>query len=140
LDNFSGHQVAFERLPKWLHILFLPPNATNTHQPADMGMIASLKTGYKTKMLRQLLAIFDQPGGYEAAAEARKLVPKGQRGLAVGGKAHILDAMLILDNIWKEDGKYARVDGIRRCFCHWNKHWRLTRNLEQILFLLARRL
>jgi hypothetical protein len=118
LDNFSGHHVNFDALPKWLHVLFLPPNQTNTHQPADMGMISSLKTGYKAIMLKKLLGIFDTPGGYEAAAEARKHVPKGQRGLTVGGKAHILDAMIIFNDIWKQDGKYARVEGIRRC---WRK-------------------
>jgi DDE superfamily endonuclease len=118
LDNFSGHMIDQSRLPDWLHILFLPPKMTNTYQPADMGMIAALKVGYKATMLRMLLDIFDEPGGYEAAAEQRKKMPKGKSGLSVGGKAHIVDVMMILHNIWSKDAKYARVDGIVRC---WRK-------------------
>ena len=66
LDNCTAHKLPPETLasfPKWLKIVFLPPNVTNKSQPADMGMIASLKIGYKTKMLLQLLKIFDEAGG-----------------------------------------------------------------------------
>jgi DDE superfamily endonuclease len=118
LDNCSAHKIEESILPPWLHILFLPPNVTNKHQPADMGMIAALKAGYKTKMLSGLLDLFDAPGGYEAAAEARKRAKRGQRGLSVGGKAHIIDAMNILNGFWSVDGRYALIDGIRRC---WRK-------------------
>ena len=47
LDNYSTHKVDTGRLPPSLHLVFLPPNVTNTHQRADMGMVASLKIGYK---------------------------------------------------------------------------------------------
>ena len=63
LDNCSAHKINMELLPDWLKIVFLPPNVTNRHQPADMGMIASLKIGYKINMLTQLLEIFDKEGG-----------------------------------------------------------------------------
>jgi hypothetical protein len=69
-------------------------------------------------MLHKLLEIFDNEGGYEGAANIRKTVRRGQRGLDYGGKATILDAMNILDSIWKVDGRYAKEDGIRRC---WRK-------------------
>jgi len=82
-----------------LKIVFLPPNVTNKSQPADMGMIALLKIGYKTNMLLQLLKFFDEVGGYKAAAEQRKSTTRGCRGLAVGGKATLLDAMWILNEI-----------------------------------------
>ena len=43
------------------------------HTPASRnGMITSLKVGYKTKMLGELLAIFDTEGGYEQAAVERE--------------------------------------------------------------------
>ena len=89
---------------------------TSNHQPADMGMIASLKVGYRTKMLEKLLAIFDEEGGYERAAEARKMIKAGCRGLDYGGKAHLLDASTILFELWSKDGKYAKEDGIKRCW------------------------
>ena len=51
-------------IPDRLTVVYLPPNMTSNHQPADMGMIASLKVGYKTTLLRNLLSVFDMEGGY----------------------------------------------------------------------------
>jgi DDE superfamily endonuclease/Tc5 transposase DNA-binding domain len=118
LDNCPAHSIDASILPSWCHVVFLPPNMTSNFQPADMGMIANLKIGYKATMLHKLLEIFDHEGGYEGAANMRKTVRRGQRGLAFGGKATILDAMNILNSIWRVDGRYAKEDGIRRC---WRK-------------------
>jgi hypothetical protein len=119
LDNFSG-QTNLEKssLPRNLEIIYFPENVTNTHQPADMGIIASLKVGYKIAMLEMFLAIFDVEGGYEDAAAARRHQKRGCKGIQYGGKAHVLDAMNILNNIWGKDGKYASEDSVRRC---WRK-------------------
>jgi hypothetical protein len=43
LDNCPAHKVNKSLLPRWCHIIFLPPNMTSNFQPADMGMIASFK-------------------------------------------------------------------------------------------------
>ena len=43
---------------------------------------------------------------------------RGCRGLAFGGKATVLDTITILNDIWSVDGRYAREDGISRC---WRK-------------------
>ena len=42
LDNCTAHDIPMPSIPERLTILFLPPNVTNRHQPADMGQIASL--------------------------------------------------------------------------------------------------
>jgi DDE superfamily endonuclease/Tc5 transposase DNA-binding domain len=118
LDNCPAHKIEEASVPSWCHIVFLPPNMTSNYQPADMGMIASLKIGYKVNMLSKLLDIFDGEGGFEGAANARRGVRRGQRGLDYGGKATILDAMLILNSIWNIDGRYAKEEGLRRC---WRK-------------------
>jgi DDE superfamily endonuclease/Tc5 transposase DNA-binding domain len=115
LDSCPAHKINAALLPSWCHIIFLPPNMTSNYQPADMGMIASLKIGYKLTMLRKLLEIFDEEGGFEGAANTRRTIQRGQRGLEYGGKATILDAMLIMKNIWQADQRYAKEDGIRRC-------------------------
>jgi hypothetical protein len=81
-----------------------------------MGIIASLKVGNKLSMLETLLAIFDVEGGYEKAAKARRHQKRGCKGLQYGGKAHVLDAMNLLDNIWSQDDKYASEDSI---YCCW---------------------
>ena len=118
LDNCSAHKVDEGRLPPLLHLVFLPPNVTNTHQPADMGMIASLKVGYKSKMLMGLLDVFDAEGGFERAGVERARQRRGCRGLQFGGKATLLDAMQLLKGIWDGDGRYAHSAGILRC---WRK-------------------
>ena len=79
-------------LPEWLKIVFLPPSVTNRSQSANtnsMGMITSLKIGYKTKMLGNLLTIFDEQGGYENAVRRRKTTPKGCRGLEDNFGCHV---------------------------------------------------
>jgi len=122
LDNCSAHDIDLEEVKAFtkgkLIIFFFPPNVTNTHQPADMGMIASMKVGYRVIMMTKLLDLFDAEGGYEQAYCARRRQPKGCQGLDFGGKATLLDAMKILDTIWSADAKYAKTDSILRC---WRK-------------------
>ena len=119
LDNCSAHKIDVSKISSRITIKFLPPNVTSRHQPADMGMIAALKTGYKALYLRQLLQIFDVPGGYEQAAVTRRRQKPGQKGIQYGGKPHILDCMTMMKQIWNgEDGKYVSTESIRRC---WRK-------------------
>ena len=115
LDNCSAHRVLKEQYSRFIIILFLPPRVTSWHQPADMGMIASLKVGYRVKMLDILLSLFDAPGGYESASIARARQPRGMKGLDYDGKATLLDAMKILQPLWDGDKKYAYLDSIARC-------------------------
>ena len=72
LDNCTAHDMKPFLLPNCLGIKSLPPNVTSRHQPGDMGMIESLKVGYKSWYLRKLLECFDTPGGFDRAAIARK--------------------------------------------------------------------
>jgi hypothetical protein len=122
LDNCSAHKLGDNEMEelerKNVFIKFLPPNLTSKRQPADMGMIASLKVGYKTFMLNELLDLFDQEGGFELAAERRQKQKKGCKGLRFGGKATVMDAIQLLHGIWSRNDKYAKVDGIKRC---WRK-------------------
>jgi hypothetical protein len=99
--------------------LFLPPKVTNTHQPADMGMIGSLKLGYRMLYLHTLLELFDKDGGFEEAAELRKKQKRGCKGIDYGGKPHILDAMEMITTIWMSvDEKYVSDTSVQRC---WRK-------------------
>ena len=81
LDNCTAHDIDMTKLPYHLIVLFLPPNVTNTHQPADMGVIACLKVGYKTVMLEKLLSIFDVEGGFEQARVERAKQIRGCAGI-----------------------------------------------------------
>lgn len=90
----------------------------SNHQPADLGIIATLKIGYKAEMLYKLHYIFNAEASYEGAAKARKFIKTGCRRLVYGLKATISDAMIMLDSVWKVDRKHARKDDI--CHC-WKK-------------------
>lgn len=43
---------------------------------------------------------------------------RGCKGLAFGGKAHLLDCMEILTGLWNKDQKYAFNSAVMRC---WRK-------------------
>ena len=118
LANCTAHDLDRSKLLAKLIIFFLPPNMTSNHQSPDMGMIASLKVGYKMRLLEKLLAIFEEEGGYEAAGEAHKMHKAGCKGLDYGGKAHILDALTISFGLWNKDDTYAKEGSIMRC---WRK-------------------
>ena len=94
LDNYSAHNVSKDKYSRYIIILFLPPRVTSWHQPADMGMIASLKVGYRVKM------------------------SSGMKGFDYGGKATVLDAMKILQQLWEGDHKYAYSHSIAH---YWHK-------------------
>ena len=119
LDNCSAQtDVNPDQLPDRLTVVYLPPNMTSNHKPADMGMIASLKVGHKTTLLRNLLILFDTEGGYQNAADQRAQDPCGRKGLMYGGKATVLYAMIIFNDLYSEDKKYAEENVILRC---WRK-------------------
>ena len=60
LDNCrSKFVLEKDVISAWLTIIYLPPNLTSWHQPADQGIIKSVKTVYKTQILRSLLTIYD---------------------------------------------------------------------------------
>ena len=102
LDNCSAHNIDFLTISKHLTVKFLPPNITSRSQPADMGMINSLKLGYKSNYLRTLLRIFDTDGGYEAQAHLRAQQPSGCKGIVCGENHTVLDCMIMLKEIGME--------------------------------------
>ena len=52
IDNCSAQTKLDEsKIPAKLIILYLPPNVTSCFQPADMGMIALSKVGYRVLLL-----------------------------------------------------------------------------------------
>jgi len=119
LDNCTAHNVDLTRINHNIHIVFLPPKVTNKHQPADMGMIGSLKLGYRMLYLHTLLELFDREGGFEEAAELRKKQKRGCKGIDYGGKPHILDAMEMIASIWMSvEEKYVSDTSVQRC---WRK-------------------
>ena len=115
VDNCTAHQMDELDLPDGLSLHFLLTNLTHSTQPSDMGMIVSIKVGYKSIELTYLLGIFNKEGGYKSASCAWAGKKAVCRRIAYGGKPHILDAMEILSGIWNTDGSYDKIYGIKRC-------------------------
>jgi DDE superfamily endonuclease/Tc5 transposase DNA-binding domain len=118
LDNCPAHTGIEEQMTApFIKVFFLPPNMTSVYQPADQGMIAKLKLGYKSLMLKKLLHILDDEETYNATLQAAKHQRKGCKGLAYGMKPHVLDCMVLLKEVWDSD-KYASTESLLRC---WRK-------------------
>jgi hypothetical protein len=118
LDNCPAHEgISDWKTQSNIIVKFLPPNLTSAYQPADQGIISSLKLGYKLTLLHNLLDICDDPVAYAAAKTAGNHMKKGCKGISFGGKPHILDAMNILKRLW-EGNKSPSTDAILRC---WRK-------------------
>jgi hypothetical protein len=107
LENCPAHARA-ESHPQYpkkgLKTIVVPANLTR-RQPVDQGLTWSLKCGYKFAMLRELVSLAEDTPRYEAAFKAGRAKPIALRGLHYGFKAHILDAMLILDEVWRSASK-----------------------------------
>ena len=79
VENFTFHDMKQFCSPTCIGIKLMSPKVTCRHQPADMGIISSLKVGYKSLCIRKLLEIFDTPGVFERAAVVRKVQRRGCR-------------------------------------------------------------
>ena len=71
LDNCPAH-IGIKDMPKNIIVIVLPSNWTLRYQPADQGIISTLKLGCKQILLFRLLNIFDDDAKYSAAKEAAK--------------------------------------------------------------------
>ena len=120
LDNCSAYTLSDKeksKLTKRVFVLFLSPNMTNAHQPADMVMIFRIKDDFRLTLLKKLLSIFDIKGGYQRAYDKRKQQNSGYEVIDFVGKPHLPDAMRIQKTIWEGgEGKYSRVGEIK---CYW---------------------
>ena len=85
-----------------------------------MGIIQSLKTGYKGNLLETLLQICDDPVLYQQAITLGAAAKRGQKGLMHASKPHLIDAMLILLKVWNRADRYCTKDGIKRCWLRAN--------------------
>ena len=65
-----------------------------------------------------MISVFDMEGGYQNSARQQAHAPRGCKGLTYGGKETVLDVIIILNDLWSEDKKYAEDNGILRC---WRK-------------------
>ena len=60
VDNCPAH-LAISGL-RAVQLIFLPPNTTSVLQPRDQGIIQTLKTHYRKRVLRKLIALIESHG------------------------------------------------------------------------------
>src|SRR5882757_661283 len=81
VDNCSAH-------PKMelsnVQIVFLPPDTTAGLQPLDMGIIRSLKSGYRRQLVHKLIELLDNKMDWNA------------------NKINLLDAIYVINRAWDE--------------------------------------
>ena len=87
------------KLPKWILILFLTLNVTNTYQPSGMCMITIIKVGYKVTLLEQILSSFDIERVYLGSYTEMRIQNRVFKGIYFDGKTHSLDSMRVLKHI-----------------------------------------
>lgn len=64
IDNCSAHGKieAMEQLLKAITLVYFPPNTTSHLQPLDQGIIHSLKSHYRARMIRKFMAHLEGEG------------------------------------------------------------------------------
>jgi len=122
LDNVSACKGIDKdpRLPKYIHIIFFPPNCKSFLEPADQGIIACLKVGYKALMLIILLDICINDEKYAKVIKQAETMKPGTKGIYQAQKANILDALNLVKTVWEHDDKYCTPEGIKRCWIKAN--------------------
>ena len=55
MDGFAGHDRNVKDPNGQVTMFVYPPNVTSVYQPMDQGIIATLKTGYKNRLLSHLV-------------------------------------------------------------------------------------
>ena len=122
LDNCTAHKdlETICHLPDKLKIVFFPPSSASFLQPADMGMVATIKMKYKALMLRTLLAICDDEESYKQAIARGRKARRGCKGMEHCAKANLFNALEMLNTVWSDDDMRNSVkpEGIQRC---WTK-------------------
>ena len=97
-----------------IKLVFLPPNTTSRLQPCDAGIIANVKSLYRKRLLRHVLAQMDEA---ESATERVKRV-------------NVLGAISWLHSAWAVVSEVASASvSPSAAFIQLVTHCRLSRNL-----------
>ncbi len=98
LDNFSGHPHIEDELTH-IRLEFMPLNTTSIIQPADAGIIKTLKGYYRSALCSRLIQEMETEAG--DAISSSKKIP-------------VLDAIFLCSKAWKK----VTATTIKNCFDH----------------------
>ena len=93
MDSCAGHDKDCHDPDEQVEVFDFPPNTTSVYQPLDQGIIGTIKTRYKSRMLAKLV---DSLANYDDNQEKASRMKNGTKGLEVGYPAHVLDAAVIV--------------------------------------------
>jgi hypothetical protein len=89
MDSFSGHDKTITHPVGQVECFIFSPNTTSIYQPLDQGIIAVIKTRYKTRMLTQMVNAAENFDELQFEAEN---LPDWRKGISYGLPVHVLDA------------------------------------------------
>ena len=78
-------------------------------QPMDAGVIAMLKKNYRTRLLMEMLKLYDDREDLRQQANGMRA---GTKELVEGFPPHLRDAMDILYEVWEE----VKVEAVKNCW------------------------
>lgn len=76
-----------------MKVFIFPPNVTALYQPLDQGIIAALKTGYKSRLLEKLVEVV---GNFEQLQVLASQLPAGCAGLCYACPPHVAWGCLLV--------------------------------------------
>ena len=97
MDGFSGHDRECSDPLGQVKLFCFPPNITSVFQPLDQGIIAAVKTRYKSRLLENLVSAADSYQQLQILAEQ---LPAGCAGLQYANSPHVSDAMALIKHSW----------------------------------------
>ncbi|PXF44914.1 Tigger transposable element-derived protein 6 [Gracilariopsis chorda] len=118
MDNCGPHATDVLDVNGQVTIFTLPPDCTSLFQPMDMGVIATLKAKYKSKLLRKILSTVEDKKQLRQAAKNMK---PGMKGLDEGHDLHMLDVTELLRSAWESVSSrtvarcWTKADILPRC-------------------------
>lgn len=113
MDGFSRHDRGCIDPLGQVKCFYFPPNITSVYQTLDQGIIITLKTKYKAKVLEHLVGTANS---FEQLQLLATYLPDGCAGLAYGNPPHISDAICIIKECWNSITHTA----ISACWKHSN--------------------
>ncbi|XP_054155943.1 tigger transposable element-derived protein 4-like [Oppia nitens] len=94
LDNCSAHPSI--KLSN-VKLIYLPPNATSRLQPMDAGVIHCLKSNYRKKLVRRLLALYEDNNSFDVK------------------NITLYEAILMLSNSWDDINSQIITNCFKKC-------------------------
>lgn len=114
LINGSLSYGGMEDPTRQVTVMMYPPNCASKHQPMGLGIIATTKVYYRSRLLSLRASTVTGAETLRAQSKDRKMVA-GTVGLAEGHSPHMLDAAELLHSAWGDVTEHTIARCVRVC-------------------------